>query len=296
MKFSCYATNSSTSVVERKTIYSYNSAANTVCPKNSAIYKLSPVNSSAFGDMTNVLQCTIPSSVTGYTNVVITGIQLLGYSSASANLNWANDLWDTASTTYGSFSGTTGSAYANNQIRMTANASVGTRPLGAAYSTAGTFDLDSASYDYWCSYFSTTFAATCATTKTAAVGAGAAAATIYQNGWASGLWGKTGWNKLTLKANFTSVTASSTSTDYGAQAASLYNYILAKYGTIEAGTSQYLSNYAGRTITPFSGANTASLVSNAQDDNGSSLLLGGLAGAAVLAAGAYFFVRKKKSA
>jgi len=248
--------------------------------------------------MSTVLTGKVPSTVTGYSNITVTGVQLLCYPSSAATLDWgsAGDKWDTASATYGGFSGTTGTALAYNQIRMTANAPVGTRPLTTTYSSSETYNVDSASYDCWCSSFVSSFASTCASTKTATLGDSTAAAKIYQAGWDQGTYGKVGFNKLTLKANFTSAVANSASTKYDEKAASLYDYILAKYGSTEAGTSSYLSNFAGRTITSFANANTANPVVVSSNDQSSTFVLGGLAFIAIVPAGGYFFVRKKKSA
>lgn len=292
MKFGCYGTNTS-NVVAKFEIFSQSVSTN-VCPANSAIYKMAAVTSSSLGSMSNVLTCTIPATVTGYSNVVVTGVQLMNYAAYSGSgndtRNWASSgNWDTSSAVYGSFNTTTGSALTSNYLKILATAPLGGKPTATTYSTFGAYSEDAASLDYWSILFVSSLSTTCATTKTAAQHGAAAASQIFSYGWVAGTWGKTGWNKLTLKASFTSAAANYQSTSYVERAAALYDYIEAKYQS-----TGYLANWAGRTLQSFTPGSQVVLPSTS--DSSSSLVLGGLAGVAALAAGAYFFVRKKKSA
>jgi hypothetical protein len=290
VKFGCYGTNSSNAVAKFE-LYSQSVSAN-ACPANSAIYKMASVASSTLGTMTNVLTCTIPSTATGYSNVIVTGVQLMNYAgysgTGSDTRNWATSTnWDTSSAVYGSFNTTTGSSLVSNYLQILATAATGSKPLASSYSTFGAYSENSASLDYWSSLFVSTLTSTCNTTKTAAQNDSAAASSIYQLGWVAGTFGKTGYDSLALKSSFTAATANYQSTSYVERAAALYDYIEAKY----VGTT-YLSNWASRTINTFTPGSAK--ISLSSTDSASALVLGGLATIAVLAAGSYFFIRKKK--
>jgi len=254
------------------------------------VYKLTLVS-----PFTHLFYCQVPSIPAGYSSFTWSQAQVLTYpSTVTTSEDWGSSAykkWDGA-TTISNLSG--------NLVSVNPDAPV-SAPVAASYSGTRAFVSDTEKVNEWAYTMIKTYGdGLCGSTQSYGVDDATAAGLFIAKGWpkqAPRLEGSdyATWNALTSKSLFTSATASSTSSLYYARFASLYNYILAKYGYYENNASAYLSNYAGRTITTFANANTASPVGIASNDSSSTLVLGGLAAAAVLVAGSYFFVRKRKA-
>jgi LPXTG-motif cell wall-anchored protein len=218
---------------------------------------------------------TIPSVPTGWTDFFWTKVQLVSYASGASGENFT--------------AATASSAVSGNEISVNYTKTL-TRPTNDFASK--NYDAAAESLNDWAARFLVALDNTnvCGATKAGAKDGSDSALKIAGAGWK--IFG-TEWSSLTNKANFTSAVASSTSALYYQRAASLYDYVLWKYGSVQSSGAVVLSNFAGRTVP--SSAPTAAVVVSQNNDSSSTLVLAGLAAIAVLAAGSYFFIRKKKA-
>lgn len=246
------------------------------------IYQLALVSG-----FSHVFSGIVPAIPSGYSSFNWTRAQVCSYPSslATGTSTWHNTF--TASTAVAAPSG--------NLISVNADAPV-SKALSSTYFGSRAFVSDTEKVNEWAYKVLKTYATVCDSGKTYARNDQAGAQLYYQKGWTyqtQSIGDASDWNALTSKALFTNVVASATSSSYYARFASMYDYILSKYGYYSAtNTSAYLANYANRTIPSF--VSGSSIVMPTASDSSSTLVLGGLSAVAVIAAGGYFFVRKKK--
>jgi LPXTG-motif cell wall-anchored protein len=241
---------------------------------------------------THLFYCQVPSIPSGYSSFTWSRAQVLTYpSTVTTAMDWGSSSykkWDGA---------TTISTLTGNLISVNPDAPI-SAPVAATYSGTRAFVSDTEKVNEWAYKVLKTYSTVCASGKTHAQNDQTGASLYFQQGWTyqtQSMGDAADWNALTSKALFTNVTASTTSSLYYARFASMYDYILSKYGYYSTtNTTAYLANYANRTIPSF--VSGSSIVDPATTDSSSTLVLGGIAAVAALASGAYFFVRKKKSA